>query len=262
MLVQGDRLPRLLADLEVARKAMHGEIANCPIELEGTTWRQLLLSVLRELHAVMTEFGFRGPRDQLQRALEDASNPRYDAAYLEPTTGTLERNLLDELRAVQFFYISPAKERFYSAAVLAFGEQTVAQFPGVERDARDAYQCFALEQWTATVFHSMRILEQGLWWLAAEVGIPDPDKQSQANLIEQIDKQIKIMRSAPSSATKTRQLPAFSQAALEFGYFKDAWRNHVAHSHESYDEQDARKVITHVTDFIGRLAKERAESAP
>src|SRR5207302_9606798 len=61
----------------------------------------------------------------------------------------------------------------------------------------------------------------------------------------------------PSRATAVRRnadITLFSTAATEFVWFKEAWRNHVAHGRAQYDENDALKVITHVRGFMDRLS--------
>jgi hypothetical protein len=55
-------------------------------------------------------------------------------------------------------------------------------------------------------------------------------------------------------------LTFYSEAAKEFVYFKEAWRNHAMHGRASYDENDARKVMTHVREFMTVLSKHLKES--
>jgi hypothetical protein len=42
----------------------------------------------------------------------------------------------------------------------------------------------------------------------------------------------------------------YSQAATTFRHFKDAWRNHVAHSRDSYDDEQARRIFDNVVAFM------------
>jgi hypothetical protein len=37
---------------------------------------------------------------------------------------------------------------------------------------------------------------------------------------------------------------------MQFRYFKDAWRNHVDHGREHYDEHQADTILTHTIDFM------------
>ena len=51
-----------------------------------------------------------------------------------------------------------------------------------------------------------------------------------------------------------KEITHYSDAASQFRHFKDAWRNHVAHGREHYDDRDADKVLTHVIEFMKHLA--------
>jgi len=51
-----------------------------------------------------------------------------------------------------------------------------------------------------------------------------------------------------------------SQAAKEFFYFKDGWRNYVSHNRVTYDEPEAFRTLEHSRAFIVRLATKLKES--
>jgi len=46
----------------------------------------------------------------------------------------------------------------------------------------------------------------------------------------------------------------YAQAATQFFYFKNAWRNHVAHARDIYDNEQAELIFNHVGDFMRFLA--------
>jgi hypothetical protein len=48
-------------------------------------------------------------------------------------------------------------------------------------------------------------------------------------------------------------LQFLSAAAKDFAYFKDGWRNYVAHNKASYQENDAAAVLEHVKSFMNHL---------
>jgi hypothetical protein len=52
-----------------------------------------------------------------------------------------------------------------------------------------------------------------------------------------------------------KEITYYSDAASQFRHFKDAWRNHVSHGREHYDQRDAEKVLTNVREFMQHLAK-------
>jgi hypothetical protein len=102
--------------------------------------------------------------------------------------------------------------------------------------------------------------------LADALTVPRSQK-AWASLIEDIEKAIGVFSASraktpkgtrpptPAAARKQAKLATFySEAAKEFTYFKDAWRNHVAHGRAQYGEHDAAKVMSHVRDFMTLLA--------
>ena len=47
----------------------------------------------------------------------------------------------------------------------------------------------------------------------------------------------------------------YSEAAEQFTFVKDAWRNHVAHSRETYDLEQALSIMRHTGEFMNDLVK-------
>lgn len=168
----------------------------------------------------------------------------------------LREQLIAEFADYLFFVVPPERKWVYLDPEKWFGPAVAAKFPDTRRDIRDACQCFSLGQWTATVFHSMRVLERGLRDLAARVNTTPSapiELENWKNIIDQIEKAIRAKEGVTKSAQKSEDLEFYSTAAVEFRYFKDAWRNHVAHSRSDYDEQDSMRVLSHVRDFMNHL---------
>jgi hypothetical protein len=129
-----------------------------------------------------------------------------------------------------------------------------AAFHGCEDDAKAAGRCLALSEWTACVFHSMRLVEHGLRKLATRFSVSF-QTESWHKVIGGIEDGIDGLRNKPGLTTADREeITALSEAATQFRYFKDAWRNHAFHARVSYDERDARSVYGHVRAFMETLA--------
>jgi SNF2 family DNA or RNA helicase len=78
-------------------------------------------------------------------------------------------------------------------------------------------------------------------------------------VIDNIESKISDLRSLPKGQAKDDLLTFYSEGAVQFRYFKDAWRNHVAHLREEYDRDQARSILTHTCDFMEHLAKNLRE---
>jgi hypothetical protein len=105
----------------------------------------------------------------------------------------------------------------------------------------------------------MRVLEHGLRALANDVG-KTFDRQQWHNIIEEIESEIRnIAKTGPKTPEKDERLQWLSESAKEFFYFKDGWRNYVAHGRSRYDGPQALSTLEHVRTFMGRLATKLSE---
>src|SRR3954466_4786773 len=87
----------------------------------------------------------------LKRAQDDA--PMTELAIL---IRELNDNLMVELSSA-FFLMIPADRRFvYAQPTPIFGEHVEKAFPDARSDIAAAGRCYALDEWTACVFHLMR----------------------------------------------------------------------------------------------------------
>jgi hypothetical protein len=135
-------------------------------------------------------------------------------------------------------------------------------FPSAEDDIRASVDLWAMYHSTAAVFHLMRVLEHGLRALAADLG-KTFDIQNWQNILDEIEAEIRAQgKSLPRGMPKTERLRFLSEAAKEFSFFKDGWRNYVSHSRANYDEHQARSVMDHVRTFMNGLAAQLSEQQP
>jgi hypothetical protein len=105
----------------------------------------------------------------------------------------------------------------------------------------------------------MRILECGLKALSDGLNLPFGYEVWHV-VIEQIEFEIReLERRWPKGQTKSEFLRFYSEAAKEFRYFKDGWRNYVSHRLSTYDAPQALSTMTHVRDFMLALSSRLSE---
>jgi hypothetical protein len=135
-----------------------------------------------------------------------------------------------------------------------WGQAIAAAFADAKRDIEAATRCLALREWTATVFHSMRVLEHGLRPMATRFNVRF-ETDSWHKVIKGIEDGVTALRNKQGLSDFERsEITYYSDAATQFRHFKDAWRNHVSHAREHYDDREAPKVYGHVRDFMEHLA--------
>jgi hypothetical protein len=165
----------------------------------------------------------------------------------------LSHSFSSGLRKRIFFRIKNKNGKYFQNDDLLGTKFNIA-FPSCVAESRDAGNCYALEQYEATAFHSMRILERGLGSLATKFGV-DFSHTNWHNVIEEVEKKIRKMDSSFGTDWKDQQ-KFCSQAATHFMFLKEGWRNHVMHVRDvPYDEGRALSVFGHVREFMQALAE-------
>lgn len=175
----------------------------------------------------------------------------------------LGRAIDKELKERLFLYLPEADLRLHQNPLDYFPKAREA-FSRACPDMIGAYRCHTLSQSHACVFHCMGILQEGLYFLAQDVGVqfnPNPiELEIWKNILDRIEAQIGIERDSKKKSTvverltQDERLQFLSEAAVQFIYFKDAWRNHVCHFRSEYDSHQAMGVLAHVRDFMELLS--------
>jgi hypothetical protein len=130
-----------------------------------------------------------------------------------------------------------------------FRPEVTAAFPSCTRDIRNAGSCYALEQPDGCVHHLMMVLERGLRALAAKLSVPYQQTNWQT-IINKIDSELKTMKRGP-------QRDFYLEVNAQFGFLKNAYRNHSEHAHDDpYDMPKALSIFNHVRAFMQELAKQ------
>jgi hypothetical protein len=155
-----------------------------------------------------------------------------------------------------FLYVPEENAKFFptKSEPFAFGTDVADKFPSCIFDANSAAICLATSQSTAAAFHLMRVLEIGLRVFADRFSVPS-DRQNWQNIIEGIEKAVRNIPNDPNRpADWNDQQEFFSGAAMQFMFFKDAWRNYVAHARDKCTEEEARIIFNSVCTFMQKLA--------
>jgi hypothetical protein len=195
-------------------------------------------------------------RGQISRISKRLEQGNCSATEIITMFRELHNNVIEELTLSWFLQIPEERRPYYEQRTPLFGSEVAAIFPSATNDISAAGRCLALDEWTACVFHLMRVLEIGLHDLSNRVGLSGDtiELENWKTLIDQIEKKLKSFSQAPKSMTKSEKLQFYSEAASAFSHFKDAWRNHVSHSRANYNEHDALVIFNNVYAFMHSLA--------
>jgi hypothetical protein len=194
-------------------------------------------------------------RDHIDRLLPKLGPP-YPDLDLATELSFLRDTLHGGLRRMSFLYLPPLSATTYTHPLAGFSA-TIKAFPSTAQHIRDGVRCHVFGLYTASVYHSMAIAQVGLHALAKElkVELACPIELAEwQKIIEKIEKKVEPERHTPRTTDKDDKLSFYSACAVQFRYFKDAWRNHVAHMREIYDEGQSFTICLHVRDFMEKLS--------
>lgn len=170
----------------------------------------------------------------------------------------IQQNLIHELTEHRFFLVPGYRARWYQEGdAPLFGKQVADEFPESVPEIAEAGRSFALARWTATVFHAMRALELALHRWAKQLGVTQfsaIELENWKNILDAADKKVRALEQQPKSPQKDAELKYYGETLAHFRAVKDAWRNHVAHARERYDEGRAMSILSHVREFMVLLA--------
>ncbi len=168
-----------------------------------------------------------------------------------------------ELKGKLFLFVPDHLAKYYDVVFQSF---ITTAFPLASKELVAAGDCLAAGLYTASVFHAMRAAEIGVRVLGKELGVEFPDKPIELaewqNILDQCDSKIVKMKELPRGTEKDGKLGFYSQAAVQFRYFKDAWRVRVAHARETYEETAATRIFSHTHEFFETLATRLKEPKP
>jgi hypothetical protein len=205
------------------------------------------LSLLKAIQRECLSLGLISTHEMAKRLLNKAPPEMYAVMFAD--LDHLDGSLITALEKEAVFRIPPERKDYFEQDDL-FGPKVSAAFPSCERDIRKAGSCYALAQEDACVHHLMLVLERGLYALAANVGVVSYQHTNWQPVINQIETQLR------SSSLSPPVRDFYRQANAQFGFLKEAYRNHSAHTRDDpYDMEKAYSILTHVRSFMQELAK-------
>jgi hypothetical protein len=203
--------------------------------------------LLKEIERECLALGLIATHEMAKRLIEKPPPEIYAVMFAD--LDHLDGSLRTALEKEAVFRIPPERKGFFEQTDL-FGPQVSAAFSSCERDIRKAGSCYALGQEDACVHHLMLVLERGLYALAAKVGLVSFQHTNWQTVINRIESQLK------SSSLPPPDRDFYRQANAQFGFLKEAYRNHSAHTRDDpYDMEKALSILNHVRSFMQELAK-------
>jgi hypothetical protein len=132
------------------------------------------------------------------------------------------------------------------------------RFPAATEDIEEMNKCYALCRYSASVFHSLLVMEHGLVALGKLLGVTDPKEGWDASC-----KKLEAIVKAGRNANPTElEFEFIEQVNVCIQTIKLAWRNKVNHAtgkpvvmHGGFAPYVAEETIAATRSFMRRLAE-------
>ena len=166
----------------------------------------------------------------------------------------------DETRGKVFFALMPTNNTLYEEPFRGW-EQVIDKFPSTSFDIEEASKCFALNRYTASVLHDMRILEVGLTAMKDALKAVPKSPNWNDVLIAIEEAIINISKGGTLMSKDEKQF--YTEAARHFFFVKDGLRNPATHKVSSrFDKERAERILEHVKELMTHLATRLSEVTP
>jgi len=169
----------------------------------------------------------------------------------------VDQLLANEMESVLLLHVSESRAELYEMNAL-FGRDVDQKFPKCSFHIQESGSCLAVGRATACVFHLMCVLDVALDSLSCAVGLFYSQKNWNT-IIEQIETKIAKIDFATHGSTWKEAREYYAKLALQFDFFREAWRNHTAHGRAKYTEREAERIFDKIKDFMQDLAVRLAE---
>jgi len=186
--------------------------------------------------------------DSLTGAVEATSSPSIE---LRHRIRDARETMIQELDLVMFLPASTEMSRYLDKS-MPFGEEVSSAFPSCTEDISECHQCFALERYTAAMFHLGRAMELVVTRLAKKMSIKiqRDDWQSYLNAMNE-----KIAQMPFRTPQDKKKRTPYTEAAAYLLHFKEAWRNNTMHPKKTYTRQESLDVINCASAFLRAVSQ-------
>jgi hypothetical protein len=174
---------------------------------------------------------------------------------------SLQNHLILDLATHQFLLVPAERSQFYQQPTPPFGEAVADRFPGATYDIAAASRCIALDEWTAAVFHLMRVHELALRDLGRRLKITVAknktiDFQDWQVIIDGVQKAVKTTPTGSRAGARTaRKREFYSEVAQYLFHIKEVWRVPIVHARANSDDRQAMNIWDNTEALMRLLAR-------
>ncbi|MCH7923212.1 MAG: hypothetical protein IH975_09295 [Nitrospinae bacterium] len=187
---------------------------------------------------------------------EDLTRKELKSIYseLEQLFVELQNRVIDELGTQYIFSIPSTRKAYFEDQ--QFAQSVVDRYQGAVDEMLEAGKCFALERYTACVFHLMRTTEAGLNSLGAFV-LPDEFSETEpipASWNKILGKINQLLKKPPTDWPQGKH-ELLSEISAHMHAVNKAWRNDTMHLKSVYTSEMALEIFNATKGLMRYLAE-------
>jgi hypothetical protein len=203
--------------------------------------------VLKGLEETTNNIGLIAASKNLQLTISNLDT--VTLGELKTNFRTIRSLVYEELKEKHFIFLTNDESLLFEN-VIPFGKEVAESFPSISYDVVEATKCLAIQRYTATVFHLMKVLEIVLQVFANKIGAKfNPEKEYWKTINDNINGKINAMDPSLELTKK------YQSASAYLNNVRVAWRNEVMHPKAEYNQEEASEVYYCVEVFVTHLSK-------
>ncbi|HEX5368242.1 MAG TPA: hypothetical protein VFY10_02390, partial [Dehalococcoidia bacterium] len=140
-----------------------------------------------------------------ERLINQTQDERFTYSMAETLCKELQNDIVMEMSSHLYLVVPYHHAQEWIQKAPPFGSEVEDQFPLSRKDIRASTRLLALDEWTASVFHAMRAIEQALHYMAhlLNVKVPgDIEYNDWGPIVGEMTKEIEKMKQLPKGQIK------------------------------------------------------------
>ncbi len=214
--------------------------------------KQMMLPTLMPFREECKKMEFRNSMFYSAMLIEhvnDENRDLYEYQLSEHIKGILKGLFIDQ--TTQLFLRVPheLEDYYYRFAKDIIGVKVVTTFPLMEYDLAHAGKCYAVEEYTACVFHLMRVMELAVKEFGNRLGVDLSKYQMWNDILSQCNAKLNEKFKTKEEKQSPENI-SYRSIVTHLDNVKQAWRNEVMHPAAKYEKWQADGVISTVKSFL------------
>jgi hypothetical protein len=188
--------------------------------------------------------------------------PKIEPRRFLEAMAVIDQRFDDEIASLDFFHV-PAERRSYYNRTDLFGIEFKERFPLANAEIIEAGNCFALDRFSASVFHLTRAMEIAIRVVFVSLGMPPRiwSATKWSKILDRIKGKIdKNNRNLSSDINWQQDRPFYENAHAFLAAVRVPIRNATVHVETVYDEPGAENVFGAVKTFMRHIAPKLKET--